>query len=283
MKLAFTTLGCHEWDLTEIIAKAKQHGYAGVDFRGYLSELDLWKCPEFRSGAAETRRRFEDAGLVVPCLSSSARMYAKPEDRARHLDEVAHYVEMAAALGAPYVRVFGGGLGGVGFSEALPVAGEFLVEAGRIASGAGVEVLVETHDDWVDTNWLHAALETAGFPAGVNVLWDIHHPCRHAGEDPDDTWRRIGPFVRYTHWKDSLLENPAEVAEGQAPKFQLVLPGDGDLPLMRFFDILEDSGYTGWYTLEWERKWCPELASPDVAFPRFVELMKRFARDRRHA
>ena len=282
MKLAFTTLGCQEWELAEIILKAKQYGYAGVDFRGYHGEMDLWQCPEFRGGASETRRRLEDAGLAIPCLGSSARMFAKPEERARHLEEVAHYADIAATLGAPYVRIFGGGLGGVPFADALPVASDFLVEAARIASNAGIEVLVETHDDWVDTNWLLAAFETAEFPAGVNMLWDVHHPYRLVGEDPDDTWRRIGPFVRYTHWKDSVLDNPSEVAEGAKPKYHLVLPGDGDLPLGRFYELLEDSGYVGWHTLEWERKWCPELAPADAAFPRFVEVMQRLAGGRRH-
>ena len=99
MQLAFTTLGCQEWELADIIQKAKLYGYAGVDFRGYHGEIDLWKCPEFRAGASGTRRRLEDAGLAIPCLGSSARMFAKPEERARHLEEVTHYAEIAATLG----------------------------------------------------------------------------------------------------------------------------------------------------------------------------------------
>ena len=282
MKLAFTTLGCQEWDLAEILLKGKQYGYAGVDFRGYRDELDLWKCPEFRAGAGETRRRIEDAGLAVSCLGSGARMYAPPEARAGFLEEVRHFTEIAVSLGAPGVRVFGGSLGGATFEEALPVAAAFLQAAAAIARDAGVEVLVETHDDWVDTNWLLAAFEAAGFPSGANILWDVHHPYRLAGEDPDETWRRIGPFVRYTHWKDSVLDNPADVAEGRPPKYHLVLPGDGDLPLARFHELLDDSGYAGWCALEWERKWHPELPSADVALPRFAEMMRRFSGGRRH-
>lgn len=274
MKLSFTTLGCQEWKLDEIIEKALKFGYAGVDFRGYGGELDLWKLPEFGAEVATTRRKFSDAGLAIPCLGSSAKMYSVGENVEKSLDEVRYFSEIAHNLGTPYIRIFGGSLAGVPFKSALPAAAEFLQAASAIARSAGIEVLVETHDDWVDTEWLLEAFSTAGFPKGVNILWDIHHPYRLAGEDPDATWTRIGAYVRYTHWKDSVLVGKAKGDDQQEVKFTLCLPGEGDLPLQRFYELLDDSGYTGWYAFEWERKWHPELPPADVAFPRFVKVMK---------
>jgi len=277
MKLAFTTLGCPGWNLEEIVAKALKYGYSGVDFRGYLGEMEIWKLREFGADAATTRKRLEDAGLAIPCLSSGAKMYSPADSRAKSMDEVRHYAEIAHALGASYIRIFGGGLCGESFENALPVAAEFLNGASEIARSAGVEVLVETHDDWVDTNWLMAAFEMAKYPKGVNVLWDVHHPYRLAGEDPDDTWRRIGAFVKYTHWKDSVMVETTQEDGGKKQKLSLTLPGEGNLPLSRFYELLKDSGYDGWYAFEWEIKWHPELPQPDVAFPCFVKVMKQLA------
>jgi len=39
VKLAFTTLGCPDWDLDTIISKAAEFGFDGVDFRGCRGEM----------------------------------------------------------------------------------------------------------------------------------------------------------------------------------------------------------------------------------------------------
>ena len=271
MKLCFTTLGCLDWKLDRIVQKAVEFGYAGVDFRGLEGELDLWKICAFRDNCAQTRQRFVDAGLCVSCLSSSARMYAPPSERFAMREELLHYIEMAHNIGADYVRVFGGALKGVSIDDALPAAATFLIDAAAIGREAGVEVLIETHDDWVNSAWLKAAFFEAGSPAGVGLIWDVHHPYRLGGEAPGETWAQIGPLVKYTHWKDSK-RLPA--GEGSA-SYTLTLPGEGDLPLAQFYRLLTENGYDGWYAFEWERKWHPEIEPPEVAFPHFIDVMRK--------
>ena len=274
MKLAFTTLGCNEWTLDQIIRKACEYGYTGVDFRGFHGTMNLWEIREFRSDVATTRRMLTDAGLAVPCLGSGAKMFTHGTEGSTSLEEVKQYTEMAHQLGANYFRVFGGALRGTPMETALPLAATFLNTAAEIARSAGIEVLVETHDDWVNTEWLMNAFEAAKFPVGVGILWDVHHPYRQAGENPDETWKRIGALTKYTHWKDSLMvETPGPDGDTQK-KLALKLPGEGDIPLAHFYEILRKGGYQGWYTLEWERKWHPEIEAPEVAFPRFVEVMR---------
>src|SRR5690242_10967337 len=38
MKLAFSTLGCPEWNLEQILSAACASGYEGVEWRGYQAE-----------------------------------------------------------------------------------------------------------------------------------------------------------------------------------------------------------------------------------------------------
>ncbi|MEK9137475.1 MAG: sugar phosphate isomerase/epimerase, partial [Bacteroidota bacterium] len=89
MKLAFTTLGCPAWDMETILAKAVEYGFDGVDFRGYRRELKIYELPEFTSGVKLTAKRFADAGLAIPCLSTSAQVCCRtPEGLAGAIDEI---------------------------------------------------------------------------------------------------------------------------------------------------------------------------------------------------
>ena len=41
---------------------------------------------------------------------------------------------------------------------------------------------------------------------------------------------------------------------------------------------LEKDGFDGYYSLEWEKKWHPELPDPDVALPVYRKLMRSFVK-----
>ena len=109
MKLAFTTLGCPEWTLEQIVAKAAELGYDGVDFRGLLEDMDVSQRPEFTTGLSETKRMFADHGVAMSCLSISAR-YAVVDaaQKEHHFDETRRNLELAARLDVDLLRVFGG-------------------------------------------------------------------------------------------------------------------------------------------------------------------------------
>jgi len=84
MKLAFSTLGCPEWDLDRIITAAREWGYDGVEWRGYQDEMELPRAPIFAANArAGTRQRFQEAGLQFACLSSSVRRADPTPERRR--------------------------------------------------------------------------------------------------------------------------------------------------------------------------------------------------------
>lgn len=270
LKLAFTTLGCPQWDLPTIVRRAVEYGFAGVDFRGYLDEVDLRKSPAFTSGIRETAARVRDAGLAVPCLSSSARMFdVASEDTRTSLDEMRAYAGMCAEFGAPFVRIFGGKTHGMERARAIGIAAGTLILAGEVARDAGITIVVETHDDWVATAPLLQAFEMAGWPKGLGILWDIHHPFRQCGETPAESYRNIGKHTLYTHWKDS---RPSPDGTGH----ELCLLGEGDVPLAECFGLLRGGGYDGWYTLEWEKRWKTNIPEPEVAFPGFIRLMRSF-------
>ncbi|MFW5856153.1 MAG: sugar phosphate isomerase/epimerase family protein [Bacillota bacterium] len=270
MKLAFTTLGCPDWDLETIINNAAKYGYDGVDFRGYQGEMDIYRLSEFSSNSQDTYARFKDAGLEVPCFSSSVRFYSEDKKQVNNFcEEIKHYTELCHIFKADYIRIFGGKIKEErSRKDAIEMARENLFKLVQPLENTEIKLLVETHDDWVDSNYLLEVIKEFN-RENVGVLWDIHHPYRYADESPATTWSIFGDRIEYTHWKDSYL------LDKSTSDNQLCLMGEGDLPLKEFYQVLKDNNYNGYLTLEWEKKWHPEIAEPEVAFPQYVDYMKK--------
>ena len=48
----------------------------------------------------------------------------------------------------------------------------------------------------------------------------------------------------------------------------------GDLPLEQIIETTQKAGYEGFYSLEWLKRWRPELRDPDVIFYHFQTYME---------
>jgi sugar phosphate isomerase/epimerase len=270
MKISFSTLGCPGWTFEEIVAKASQYGYNGVAFRGLGGELDLAKLPEFQPSAlSNTRHRLNEEGLVTSMvLTSAAMMITDAEKLEQNLELARKHIDIASGLECPYIRVFGGQMPvGISYVAAIQKTAESLHRLGDYAAPRGVEVLIETHDDWVVTSRLARAIEAAKHPH-VNVLWDVHHPVRIVGESLAQTWTNIGSWVRSVDIKDSATDFEARLG------YRYVQIGDGEIPLRNALQLLRDAGYNGWLTFEWEKLWHPDLANPEVVFPEFITRLR---------
>ena len=77
----------------------------------------------------------------------------------------------------------------------------------------------------------------------------------------------LGNHVAATHLKDSVQSDGDE-------GFTYVLLGYGDVPLKAALHALKQRGYDGYLTLEWEKRWIPELAGPEVAFPQYAQQVR---------
>jgi sugar phosphate isomerase/epimerase len=269
MKLAFTTLGCPKWSLREIVDNAAAMGYEGVDFRGIQQHIDITGMPEFTTRLAETQRLFADNGIEIAGIYGSAKFaVVDPTVKQTHVDEARRNMELAAKVGAPIVRVYGGKVpDGYTVETIMPYLVENLRSIGDEAEQYGVTLVLETHDDWTDSSVFKTLMDEVNHPR-VRVLWDLHHPYRTNGEPIDATFQNLRPYTDRIHVKDSRA-NP----DGS---HTYTLLGEGDTPVRRGLDLLVESGYTGYATFEWEKRWHDELAEPEVAFPQFVQKMREW-------
>jgi sugar phosphate isomerase/epimerase len=267
MKISFTTLGCPDWDMETICRRASEYGFDGVDFRGYLDTVDITLLPEFTSGAAQTRRMIEDAGLVTSGISSSITV-CNADLLDRNLEEARRTIEVANAFGAENIRVFGGGDLETYSREELAKVGCDTVEKLLALDGAErLHWLFETHDHWIKSSDCRLLLDSIPNPA-FGALWDIGHTPRVGGETPQETYAAIGPRVGYTHIKDAVVDpdHPQAMADG----WRYVFPGEGQLPLADAVALLKSKGYTGWIVFEHEKRWHPDLPEPELAFPAYA-------------
>jgi len=266
LPIAFSTLGCPGWTWPTVLDQADRLGYGGIELRGIQGDMDLTKRPELTGGGLEQTRRALDArGIVVTDLGASAHMHEKdPVARATQLDEGRRFIDLAHALGVPYVRMFGDKMPP---DEPKEVALKRIVDGfqqmAAYAKPAGVTVLIESHGDFTHSSDLQAIIEGVGSPAFA-LLWDAHHTFVAGGEPPADTYKRLGRYMRHTHLKDSK-------PEGNDHRY--VLTGTGVVPVKEQVRVLATGGYKGFYCFEWEKKWHPEIEEPEVAFPHYAKVM----------
>jgi sugar phosphate isomerase/epimerase len=256
--LAFSTLGCPSWDIDQILTNALAYGYNAIELRGYLESMDVPLAAPFTpSNAPKTKQRFHDAGVAFCCIGSSGVVAQA------NFDHVKSHCELARLLGAPSVRVFGGKIPpdtsraeGIGrFSETLYIFGD-------IAKAAGVQIVLETHDSF-STGETVAALLQATKHSHVFSLWDLHHPYRQ-GEAIVETHDFLAPTLRHVHIKDGIAGTG------------YTLLGVGDVPVFEMLELVLTHGYTGPISLEWEKRWHPEIADPEIAFPQYAQKVREW-------
>lgn len=267
MKLAFTTLACPDWTLEQAIAAALRYGYAGLELRLLDSEL---LAPNLD---AATRRRVrcacEQAGLALICLDTSMRV-AQPDAalRAAQVQDGLAFLELAAEWGAPLVRVFGGPPPDADLQAVIDGAAACLEPLAERARVLGVAVALETHDAFARSSMLAQVLDRLA-DGGAGALWDTLHPYR-LGETAAETADQLRGRILHVHVKDG--RRPA----GGGTNWDFTLLGEGEVPVPAILRELRRGGYDGWLAVEWEKKWHPHLADPDIALRQHAAVLREY-------
>lgn len=263
-KISFSTLGCPSWDLHQIVSFAKLHRYHGIEFRGLNGQLDLLKSPQFsKSEIGTTRQVITENGLQIVCLGSSAQMHHRDSSTLnRNMDEGKAYIDLAAALRCPFIRVFPEKLiPDQDPNSSLDWIGTNMANLGDYAKGTGVTVLLESHGDLVRVSDLLKVMSATG---NVGLIWDIVNMWSVTGEEPNQVLRSLASFIKHVHVKDFVKQDG---------KLKYVLPGKGDAPLNAALSLLKTHGYNGFLSFEWEKLWHPELEEPETALAYFPQAV----------
>lgn len=260
-KIGFSTLGCPGYSVEQVAALARDNGFDGVEIRFIRGVVDLSTLEEFSAARiAETAKVFSDAGVEVNCIDTSVRFGSgDPEEQATQRELAKINCAIADALGARFIRVFGGSRpADADPDSSLQAMADGLGAVAEDSHAAGIEALLETHDDFCTAATLEPLL--ARTSDRLAILWDFMHSFRN-GESAEQTWAALGPRIRQVHVKDGSVATPE--------KFDLVLTGDGIVPIGDAVKVLLTADFTGYVDFEWEKAWHPEIEDPEIAIPHF--------------
>lgn len=272
LKLAFSTLGCPKWPWPQILDFAAANGFAGVEIRCIMGDLDLPNRPEFAPDKiAGTKKEIAAHGLKISDLGSSSEMHiADPDKRAKSIADGKRFIDLAEKLGVPYVRIYGNKLEGPR-DECIHRVAAGMRELAVYGAPRNVAVIIESHGDFVTSPLLKQVLAEADHPNAL-LLWDAHHTFVDGHEEPEFTVRELGAWIRHTHLKDSVAVNGER---------HYVLTGKGDVPVQSQIQVLAATGYQGYFCFEWEKLWHPDIAEPEVAIADFARVVPGYLQKRR--
>lgn len=259
MKLCFSTLGCHDYSLEEILSLAKTNGIDALEIRGISGELDNGKITCFsEKRVAKTRESFA-LSSVRPLVLGTSCTFHTPSKYEAALAEGYAAIEIASRIGFSAIRVFGDRIEG-DEEECIARVCEGVLTLCRYAERFGVDVYLEVHGEFNTEERLLRVIERCGAHPRFGLIWDVCHT-RNTFPDPRKFYDRFAPYIRHVHLKDIKGEKH-------------MLPGEGTLPLKQIAVYLTERGYGGYFSLEWERKWHPELPTIEEALERYLSIMK---------
>ncbi len=262
MKLSFTTAGCPGWSWNEIFAITKDIGFDGVEIRGVGDELYAPSIPEFGGDQLEkTKARLAEANLTVPVLDSTCALAVDAVKEAAMIEAKA-YINLAEKLGAPYVRVMPTEKAHPTHAD-LELCKQQYEAVCEYGAAKGVTPIMETNGVLADSAMMRRFMDGVE-SENKGVLWDVHHPYRFFDETPETTFQNLASLVKHVHVKDSLKIN-GEI------KYKMM--GYGDVPVMQAMDELKKSGYDGFISLEWLKRWNPDLQEPGIVFAHYKSYM----------
>ena len=272
-QLAFSTLGCPDWDFKKITDFAVENNYDGIELRGLLHEMDLTKCPEFNTSQhiSETLSVMKDKNLAFADLGSSTSLHMSDlKERTKNLNEAKSFIDLAQKINCPFIRVFPNQIPkDQDKNETIDLITRGLIELGDYAKGSDVSVLMETHGDFVWSNDLKMIMASA-FNEHTGLVWDVTNMWSITKEPPVEAYQKLKKYIRHTHIKDLKMIDGKE---------HYVLLGQGEVPIFSAIDALQKSGYKGYYSFEWEKLWHPEIAEPEIALADYPKVMLKHFND----
>jgi fatty-acyl-CoA synthase len=90
------------------------------------------------------------------------------------------------------------------------------------------------------------------------------------GQRPAEVWSDIGRRTLLTQVKDARRDGT------RTDGWQLVLLGHGEVPAREMLELLSGGRYEGWLSVEWEKRWHPEIEEPEVALPQHLSVLSKW-------
>ncbi|MCG3181455.1 MAG: hypothetical protein BIFFINMI_03851 [Phycisphaerae bacterium] len=259
MQYAFMSFSSPQASLADLLALARRFGYDAIEPRvggGHKHGVEVTADAGDR---AQVRADALASGVRLCCLATSCR-FADPADAADNIELAHACIDLAADVGAPLLRVFGGALGkGLDRAAAVALVADGLRQIADHAAERGVTLALETHDDWCAPADVAAVMAAADHPS-VGVNWDLMHPVRTGGATMEQAFATLGRWIRHVHVHDG---------SAATDRLEFLPIGRGVYDHRVALRLLTQLGYEGFLSGEWIN-WEPA----DVHLPRELAALR---------
>lgn len=235
--LGFSLYGMKSLALDDALQACAEIGYSHVELAlnaGYVTEPSAFSA-EARRAAAATLQKCK---LDLPCLMVLLNLTADDSAHAANLKLIAAAARLGRDLAPDRPPILETVLGGspAKWNEQKAGMVERLRDWAAAAEAARTVIALKAHvNNAVNSPerllWL---LDQVKSPA-LQAAYDYSH-FELQGIDLAESLKRLLPRTRFIHVKDS---------QGDAAKFQFVLPGEGRTDYVRYFTLLKEHGYAG--------------------------------------
>ena len=256
MRICSHTMATPDLDLAGAIDLSARLAFDGIE----IICADDYGCAIGTNPAAseidEVRTRTQDRGLTIAGLVPYARAFNALDDPARGdaIGAMERAIDIAKALGAAGVRVFGGETPSDD-SDLQQRQFNLLVDAlSHLAAyaGDGLPLNVENHPGTAAvTGAVTRAIVDAVDAPNVGIIFDPGNLMRLGGTDMRSELAVQREAIRHVHFKDVVIGGERHLDPAQA--------GRGQVPWQDLIADLTRTGYRGFISTEFERRWHPDL------------------------
>lgn len=196
-----------DWDLPTILRICKQVGVAAVECRTTHKH-----GVEPTLSAAErkdVKKRFADSGVVFWGCGSVCEFHsADPAVVRKNVEDCKRFVDLVRDLGGKGVKVRPNGVAkGHTPEQACDQIGKALIDCGKAAADAGVEIWVEVHGNPTSQpKLMRRIMDACGHPA-VGVTWNSN-PTDLIDGSLDQGFDLLAKFIKSCHINDLTSKYP---------------------------------------------------------------------------
>jgi len=269
IQFAFSTVACPTWSIDQVAQQASAMGYDGVELRTLGAGGTKIASDPALSDPAKVRDLLAASNVKCLCLSSSATLHGRDDGAGKaSYYEVGKLIDMAAALGAPMLRVFGLKVEpGETRNNVIQRIASRIPALAEKAGDLGIQIVFENAGSFALAKEWWWLLNIVDHPM-VGMCWNVANA---AAADPAERGggmavTMLNSRIRMVKVKDTKI--------GQGVGF--VPLGDGDVNIPLFLKKLRGIGFEGPISVEWDRAWLPSLAPAEEYLPDALARLKKW-------
>lgn len=234
------------------------------------------------------KKTAEENGVEICCLTPYNSRFNELNDEVRQSDieRICQVIEACEYLGAHFIRIYGGNLQ-AGDTDKLAARRVKLLESMRFlgdrASEKNVTLVIENHFNTMAVSAKESAelIRDIDHPA-VRILYDQANLCFTDKEDYEEAIAIQQEYVAYMHVKDLVFKEgvtftSSEVSHPEESKRNVFtrIVGEGVIKWPEILDLVKQSGYDGWLSLEYERRWHPDdIPDASIGMKKSADYLK---------